>query len=134
MKNFSVSSESCSSDNTNLSVISRFKSINSYSRNINDIELDLVNIEVPENEKAFKYLRTVGIGSFGVACLYKRLADEVEVVLKRINLIELTKQEREMAMNEVNVIIRLHHPNIIQYYGNFIKGEVLYIGKLKISI
>lgn len=30
-------------------------------------------------------------------------------------------------MNEVNVFSKLHHPNIISYYGNFIRGEVLFI-------
>jgi NIMA (never in mitosis gene a)-related kinase 8 len=133
-KNFSIS-ENESSSSTNLSTLSRFKDYISgssktskkSSRKITDIELDLVNVELPEYERSFKYIKTVGRGSFGIACLYQRINDDILVVLKQINLIELTKQEKDMAMNEVEVFSKLHHPNIISYYGNFIRGDILYI-------
>lgn len=53
-------------------------------------------------------------GSFGVAVLYRRKSDEKYVVLKQISLNELTSQERDLAMNEVEVFSKLHHPNIIK--------------------
>lgn len=133
IKSFSISSGNGSSlNNTNLSTLSRFKYVNNSigskkSRKASYIELDLVNVEFPENERTFQYIKTVGHGSFGIANLYKRNSDDVLVVLKQINLMDLTKQEKEMAMNEVEVFSKLQHPNIIQYFGNFIKGEVLYI-------
>lgn len=136
-KPFSVSdgSSSTSHSSSMLSTMSRFKdyigtnsSINSRkSRKISDIELDLLSVDLPEYERSFKYIKTVGRGSFGVACLYKRLNDNIQVVLKQINLMELTKGEKELAMNEVDVFSKLHHPNIISYYGSFIRGEVLFI-------
>lgn len=136
-KHFSVSdgSSSTSHSSSMLSTMSRFKdyvgtnsSVNSRkSRKISDIELDLVSVDLPEYERSFKYIRQVGRGSFGVACLYKRLNDDIQVVLKQINLMELTKSEKELAMNEVDVFSKLHHPNIISYYGSFIRGEILYI-------
>lgn len=136
IKSFSISSGNGSSfNNTNLSTLSRFKFVHNNSisisskksRKIVDIELDLVNVEFPGNERSFQYIKTVGHGSFGIANLYKRNNDDVSVVLKQINLMELTKSEKEMAMNEVEVFSKLHHPNIVQYFGNFIKGDVLYI-------
>ena len=135
-KPFSISDGSSTSrSSSNLSTMSRFKdyvatgsSLHSRkSRKISDIELDLVSVELPEYERSFKYIKTVGRGSFGVACLYKRLHDDILVVLKQINLMELSKGEKEMAMNEVDVFSKLHHPNIISYFGSFIRGEILYI-------
>ena len=117
------------------STMSRFKDYVSNSnsnnsrksRKISDIELELVSVELPEYERSFKYVKTVGRGSFGIACLYERLNDGIMVVLKQINLMELSKSEKELAMNEVDVFSKLHHPNIISYYGSFVRGEVLYI-------
>lgn len=136
-KPFSISdgSSSTSHSSSMLSTMSRFKdyvgtnsSVNSRkSRKISDIELDLVSVDLPDYERSFKYIKTVGRGSFGVACLYKRIHDDIQVVLKQINLLELTKSEKEMAMNEVEVFSKLHHPNIISYFGSFIRGEILYI-------
>lgn len=136
-KPFSVSDGSTSTSHSSsmLSTMSRFKdyvgtnsSVNSRkSRKISDIELDLLSVEMPEYERRFKYIKTVGRGSFGVACLYERQNDNIQVVLKQINLMELTKVEKEMAMNEVNVFSKLHHPNIISYHGSFVRGEVLFI-------
>lgn len=136
-KTFTISEGSSSTSHSSslLSTMSRFKdyvgtssSVSSRkSRKISDIELDLVSVDLPEYERSFKYIKTVGRGSFGVACLYKRLNDDIQVVLKQINLMELTKAEKELAMNEVDVFSKLHHPNIISYYGSFIRGEVLFI-------
>ncbi|CAO1402354.1 unnamed protein product [Diamesa serratosioi] len=115
------------------STMSRFKDFVSNSNNsrknrkISDIELDLLSVELPEYERLFKYVKTVGRGSFGIACLYERLNDGILVVLKQIHLKELSKSEKELAMNEVDVFSKLHHPNIISYYGSFVRGEVLYI-------
>lgn len=57
--------------------------------------------------------RFSGTGSFGVAILYIKKSTQSYVVLKQINLINLTKMEKELAMNEVEVFSKLHHPNII---------------------
>lgn len=135
--NFSINrGNESSSSVSNLSILSKFKNSSSNmphrSRSSVDLELNY-NFEVPGHEKAFQYIKTVGHGSFGVACLYRRLKDDVLVVLKRINLMELTKQEKDMAMNEVDVFSKLNHPNIIQYYGSFVRGEVLYIGRVNDS-
>jgi serine/threonine protein kinase len=139
-QHFSVSDESNPNSNSSTSVLStmtRFKdyvssnnnnSVNSKrSRKISEIEMEMVNVELSEQEKSFQYVKTVGRGSFGVASLYKRLNDDIFVVLKQINLNELTNMEREMAMNEVDVFSRLKHPNVISYHSSFIRGETLHI-------
>lgn len=66
-------------------------------------------ITLPDYER----IKVVGQGSFGVAILYRKLKDNSTIVLKQIHLSDLTKSEKEMAMNEVDVFSKLHHPNII---------------------
>lgn len=87
--------------------------------NIDDVNL----MEIPE----YRRVRIVGQGSFGVAVLYEKKHDGSQVVIKQINLSDLASAEREMAMNEVEVFSKLHHPNIIQYYDSFIRHETLLI-------
>ncbi|XP_063218501.1 serine/threonine-protein kinase Nek8-like [Bacillus rossius redtenbacheri] len=77
--------------------------------------------------QGYEKLRTVGKGAFGVAVLYRRTADDSLVVMKQVNMTELTAAERQMALNEVQVLALLHHPNIIRYLGSFELDGVLMI-------
>jgi len=40
-------------------------------------------------------------GAFGAAVLYKKKDDESLVIIKEINMLDLKKTERALAMNEV---------------------------------
>ncbi|XP_039948387.1 serine/threonine-protein kinase Nek8 isoform X3 [Bactrocera tryoni] len=75
----------------------------------------------------YEKIKVVGQGSFGVAILYRRKFDNHHIVFKQINLAELTPSERDLAMNEVEVFSKLHHPNIISYLGSFIRDNTLLI-------
>ncbi|XP_013107737.2 serine/threonine-protein kinase Nek8 [Stomoxys calcitrans] len=75
----------------------------------------------------YEKLKVVGQGSFGIAVLYRRKSDNHHIVFKQINLSDLTPSERDLAMNEVDVFSKLHHPNIISYLGSFIKDNTLLI-------
>ena len=39
----------------------------------------------------------------------------------------MTKDERQSALNEVKVLSMLSHPNIIEYYENFLEDKALMI-------
>lgn len=73
--------------------------------------LGIAGTELSNYEK----IKVVGQGSFGIAVLYRRKNDNHQVVFKQINLNDLTPSERDLAMNEVEVFSKLHHPNIIRY-------------------
>ena len=49
----------------------------------------------------FERIRPVGKGAYGTAVLYRKKDDDSLVVLKEINIMELSKEERGQAMNEV---------------------------------
>ena len=72
--------------------------------------------------------------------LCRRLADKKPVIIKQIPVEQMTKDERQAALNEVKVLSMLDHPNIIEYYENFLEDKALMIvmeyapGLLRIDI
>ncbi|CAL1542439.1 unnamed protein product, partial [Lymnaea stagnalis] len=55
------------------------------------------------------------------------LSDRKNVIIKQIPVEQMTKDERQAALNEVKVLSMLHHPNIIQYFENFLEDKALMI-------
>ena len=49
------------------------------------------------------------------------------MVIKQIPVDEMPKEERKAAMNEVNVLSMLRHPNIVAYHDNFMEDKSLMI-------
>uniref|UniRef100_A0A1B0G2Z6 non-specific serine/threonine protein kinase n=1 Tax=Glossina morsitans morsitans TaxID=37546 RepID=A0A1B0G2Z6_GLOMM len=88
-----------------------------------DDAANAVGAELSDYDK----IKIVGQGSFGIAVLYKCKTDQRHVVFKQINLNNLSEAEQDLAMNEVEVFSKLHHPNIISYFGSFIKDNTLLI-------
>ncbi len=76
---------------------------------------------------SYEKLRVVGKGAFGNAVLYSRKSDGLTCIIKEINMHELTASDREMALNEVKVLAKLDHPNIISYHDSFEKDGTLMI-------
>ncbi|XP_078620370.1 uncharacterized protein LOC144887197 [Branchiostoma floridae x Branchiostoma japonicum] len=81
----------------------------------------------PQTLAGFEKIRTVGKGAYGTAVLYRKKDDDSLVILKEINMHDLTASERQMALNEVKVLAMLDHPNIITYYDSFEEDGVLMI-------
>ncbi|XP_017772307.1 PREDICTED: serine/threonine-protein kinase Nek8 [Nicrophorus vespilloides] len=77
--------------------------------------------------RGYEKIKTVGKGSFGTATLYKRLEDEVFVVMKEVFVSDMSPIEKSAALNEVEVLSSLDHPNIIKYLGSFQHGGSLMI-------
>ncbi|XP_059486936.1 serine/threonine-protein kinase Nek8-like isoform X2 [Neocloeon triangulifer] len=79
--------------------------------------------EIPGYEK----VRTVGKGAFGLAVVYRRKKDGRLVVIKEVFLADIDPAERQQALNEVQVLASLNHPNIIRYIRSFEWEESLMI-------
>ncbi|RUS85141.1 hypothetical protein EGW08_007105 [Elysia chlorotica] len=75
----------------------------------------------------YEKIRVVGRGAYGTVHLCIRLSDKKQVIIKQIPVEQMTKDERQAALNEVKVLSMLHHPNIIQYYENFLEDKALMI-------
>ncbi|CAG0889811.1 unnamed protein product [Darwinula stevensoni] len=75
----------------------------------------------------YERIRQVGKGAFGTAVLYRRMDDDTQVVIKEINMHDLSASERHLALNEIQVLALLDHPNIIRYLDSFERDGVLMI-------
>ncbi|XP_071994372.1 serine/threonine-protein kinase Nek8 isoform X1 [Engystomops pustulosus] len=75
----------------------------------------------------YKKIRVVGRGAFGIVHLCLRKADQKLVIIKQIPVEQMTKDERLAAQNECQVLKLLNHPNIIEYYENFLEDKALMI-------
>ncbi|XP_068126243.1 serine/threonine-protein kinase Nek8 isoform X2 [Hyperolius riggenbachi] len=75
----------------------------------------------------YQKIRVVGRGAFGIVHLCLRKADQKLVIIKQIPVEQMTKDERLAAQNECQVLKLLSHPNIIEYYENFLEDKALMI-------
>ncbi|XP_048413487.1 serine/threonine-protein kinase Nek8 isoform X3 [Stegostoma tigrinum] len=75
----------------------------------------------------YQKMKVVGRGAFGIVHLCLRKADQKLVILKQIPVDQMTKDERLAAQNECQVLKLLNHPNIIEYYENFLEDKALMI-------
>lgn len=66
-------------------------------------------------------------GAYGQAVLYRRKEDESLVILKKINILDLNKTERQNVVTEIKILSMLDHPHIISYYDNFEEDGVIMI-------
>lgn len=75
----------------------------------------------------YERIRVVGRGAFGIVHLCLRKADQKLVIIKQIPVEQMTKEERQSAQNECQVLKLLNHPNVIEYYENFLEDKALMI-------
>ncbi|XP_042194730.1 serine/threonine-protein kinase Nek8 [Callorhinchus milii] len=81
----------------------------------------------PELMEKYQMVKVVGRGAFGIVHLCLRRSDQKLVILKQIPVEQMTKDERLAAQNECQVLKLLNHPNIIEYYENFLEDKALMI-------
>lgn len=67
----------------------------------------------------FEKVSVVGKGSFGTAILCRRKKDEQLVILKEVNLSDLSATQRRDARKEAELLSILDHPNIVAYFGSY---------------
>lgn len=65
--------------------------------------------------------------SHSIVHLCLRKADQKLVILKQIPVEQMSKDERLAAQNECQVLKLLSHPNVIEYYENFLEDKALMI-------
>lgn len=75
----------------------------------------------------FVFLEELGRGAHGVVHKVKSRVDKDVYVIKEIRLSNLKPKRRKNVAQEVLLLRRLHHPNIIQYYTSFVENHALHI-------
>ncbi|KAA0158924.1 hypothetical protein FNF31_05094 [Cafeteria roenbergensis] len=67
----------------------------------------------------YKVLRAIGKGSFGKVYVVRHIGENKHYVMKVIKMRGIPKAEREACKNEVAIMQRLPHPNIVAYKDSF---------------
>ena len=75
----------------------------------------------------FNIVSLLGRGSFGSVYKVHRYIDNKVYVMKQVDLSALDATERMETVNEVKVMNRLSHRNVVKYYDSFIQKHTLYI-------
>jgi serine/threonine protein kinase len=72
-------------------------------------------------------VRALGKGSYGQALLVFHEPRQKYFVVKHLNLAGMTSRQRRDAHNEISILQKLHHPNIVQYVEYYEEHPNLYI-------
>src|SRR5690554_3940162 len=75
----------------------------------------------------YTQISVLGKGSFGRALLVRHKETKEVLVVKEINMMDMGPREQREARNEVQVLSKLKHPNIVSYIDSFVDNGSLYI-------
>lgn len=78
-------------------------------------------------ELGYEEIKVVGRGHFGRVQLVRHREDKQLYVCKTVDLTCRPRRERESARQEVELLRRLDHPNIVAYRDSFFVGEAIVI-------
>ena len=74
-----------------------------------------ISSKKPKKENIYKIIKKIGEGSYGLVYLVISQKTSIRYVLKKIDLKGLSKEEIKETSNEVNLLKKLDHPNIIKF-------------------
>ena len=77
----------------------------------------------------YSYRKVLGVGNYGKAWLVRSRGSNRPYVVKEVNVACMSEKERDQAINEVAILARLKHVNVIRYREAFVTraGAVLAI-------
>ena len=67
-------------------------------------------------EKVHLHMLIIIIGSYGSVYKIKRISDGKTLVWKELDYRRMNERERQQLINEVLILSKLSHPNIVKYY------------------
>ena len=79
------------------------------------------------NQKYTKQ-KVIGQGAFGEAWLVMEKDTKKKLVMKKLYSRGMTEEEKKMAQNEIDVLKKCVHENIVRYIDDFYeKGEIFFV-------
>ena len=80
------------------------------------VQLEIIKMSIDKYDP----IRVLGEGSFGKVYLMRDKVRRTFVCVKVIKIKNIPKKEREATKMEVDLLRRLHHPNIVRYIDSFL--------------
>ena len=81
--------------------------------------------KVPEVLKEYIFIKDIGEGNFGKVKLSKLIATNEKFAIKILNKQKLKSQTKSSSINEIEILAKLDHPNII-HVENIVEDEINY--------
>ena len=99
-----------------------------------DVEMDRLSVmSLTDNPvfdfsgRTYKKLKVIGKGASAICFLVERESDKKTFVVKQLMIPVEELAKKHGFADEVKVMSRFKHPNIVRLYDSYIEGEVLFI-------
>jgi serine/threonine protein kinase len=79
--------------------------------------------KVPEVLKDYMFIKDIGEGNFGKVKLSKLIATNEKFAIKILNKEKLKAQTKTSSINEIEILSKLDHPNVI-HVENILEDEI----------
>ena len=93
------------------------------SNNINQNQISNLIHFYPRYIQDYQQIKKIGSGGFGDVFLTKHLLDKNYYAIKQIKINIKHKIDLELSLNEIYILSRLSHPNIIRYFYSWIEPD-----------
>jgi len=70
-------------------------------------------------------VKAIGKGAFGEVFLVTKPGSSEQLVLKEVSMKGMNPRDKKSTMNEVTVLKKLSHPNIVAFHESFVESDVL---------
>ena len=71
----------------------------------------------------YEIRKSIGSGSYGQVYLARHKREEASYVIKKIKIRDLSDKEKESTEQEVRLLQKLRHPNVVAYKDSYIDRE-----------
>lgn len=78
-------------------------------------------------KQKYRLIKAVGKGSFGEAVLVRSKQDGRRYIAKAIESAAMTAKEKRDVQNEITILAKLNHTNIVRYLEHFEDGTLIFI-------
>ncbi len=73
--------------------------------------------------EVYEFVKSIGSGAFGQVYIVRHKREEKLYVIKKIKIRDMNQKDRENTENEVRLLQKLRHSNIVSYKDSFMDRD-----------